>query len=246
MPEEPNLQRRSFLTGAAIGGAAATALGATALPAAAQTAPAPVPVPAPVVPVSTASPGYTLLTPDEAAFVEAMVDTMVPADQYSPKGTDIGINTYIDRAITSGWGRGDRLYRQGPWAEGTANQGYQAPLPPGDLYRVGIAAANAVCRDRFGKSFDQISNAERNTFLTELDQGKVTFPNGPSAKLWWGIVYQTVMEGMFSDPVHGGNHGKAGWKLVGFPGVIENNRNNIGAYLNKRYAPDPISIADMS
>ena len=35
------------------------------------------------------------------------------------------IATYIDRALAGSWGKGDRLYMQGPWARGTANQGYQ-------------------------------------------------------------------------------------------------------------------------
>jgi gluconate 2-dehydrogenase gamma chain len=42
------------------------------------------------------------LRPEEAAFVEAMVDTMIPADELSPKGTVIGINVFIDRALASG------------------------------------------------------------------------------------------------------------------------------------------------
>jgi hypothetical protein len=28
------------------------------------------------------------------------------------------------------------------------------------------------------------------------------------------------MEGMFSDPIYGGNRNKAGWRLIGFPGAI--------------------------
>ena len=28
-----------------------------------------------------------------------------------------------------------------------------------------------------------------------------------------------TMEGMFADPIYGGNKGFAGWRLVGFPGA---------------------------
>jgi hypothetical protein len=59
-----------------------------------------------------------------------LVDHMVPADELSPKGTEIGINIYIDRALAGGWGKGERLYMQGPWKLGTPSQGYQLPLTP--------------------------------------------------------------------------------------------------------------------
>ena len=77
------------------------------------------------------SPGYAFLNLDEAAFVEALVDHMVPADELTPKGTDIGINIYIDRALAGGWGKGDRLYMQGPWKPGVAEPGLPAAAHAG-------------------------------------------------------------------------------------------------------------------
>jgi len=69
-----------------------------------------------------AAEGYEFLNLDEAAFVEALVDHMVPADQLTPKGTEIGINIYIDRALGGAWGKGERLYMQGPWQVGLPTQ----------------------------------------------------------------------------------------------------------------------------
>ena len=77
---------------------------------------------------------------------------MVPADELTPKGTDIGINMYIDRALAGGWGKGDRIYMQGPWKQGVPSQGYQLPLTPAEFYRAGIAAANAHCVKTYGKT----------------------------------------------------------------------------------------------
>src|SRR5689334_23989011 len=61
---------------------------------------------------ASAAEGYAFFNLAETAFVEALVDHMVPADELSPKGTDIGINVYIDRALAGGWGKGERLYMQ--------------------------------------------------------------------------------------------------------------------------------------
>ncbi len=59
-------------------------------------------------------------------------------------------------------------------------------------------------------------------------------------------LYQTVMEGMFSDPIYGGNRNKAGWQLIGFPGAIAVHRENVEKYRDKKFPNDPVGIADMS
>jgi len=228
--------RRDFLKGAVVGGAAA-----------ATAAPAIVPEPAQAQQASApASPGYSFLNLEEAAFVEALVDHMVPADELTPKGTDIGINIYIDRALAGAWGKGDRLYMQGPWKTGAPSQGYQLPLTPAQLYRTGITATNAYCRKTYGKTFDRLDEKQREEVLVGLSTAKITFDNGLPVREFWGTVYQTVMQGMFSDPIYGGNRDKAGWKLIGFPGAIAVHRENIMKYRDKKFPADPVGIADMS
>jgi gluconate 2-dehydrogenase gamma chain len=233
------LGRRDFLKGAVVGGAAAATVNlpqsAEAQQGAAASAPAP-----------DAHPGYEFLNLDEQAFVEALVDHMVPADDLTPKGTDIGINIYIDRALASGWGKGERLYLQGPWKRGVPSQGYQLALTPAQLYRAGIAATNAHCRKAYGKPFDRLDDKQREEVLVGLSSGKLAFEDGLPARVFWTTVYQTVMEGMFSDPIYGGNRHKAGWRLIGFPGAIAVHRENVAKYRDKKFPADPVSIADMS
>ena len=232
--EDNGYNRRDFLKSAVIGGAAAAAATLPAQVAAQSNAAA-----APAA-------GYMYLTPEEAAFVETLVDHMVPADQHTPKGTALGINTFIDRALAGGWGKGDRLYMQGPWARGVPEQGYQLPLIPADLYRAGIAATNQHCVKTYGKPFDQIAEAQREELLKNLDGGKVVFDGGLSSRAFFSIVYQTVMEGMFADPIYGGNKDKAAWKMLGFPGVIQVNAQNSVKFKNKKFPNEPLGIADVS
>jgi gluconate 2-dehydrogenase gamma chain len=234
---EEGLGRRDFLKGAVVGGAAAaTTTTSLELTAAAQAQ-------QPAAPVAA---GYSFLNLEEAAFVEALVDHMVPADELTPKGTDIGVNIYIDRALAGAWGKGDRLYNQGPWKPGVPSQGYQLPLTPAQLYRAGITATNAYCGKTYGKPFERLDEKQREEVLLGLSSGKVAFEGGLPARVFWATVYQNVMEGMFSDPIYGGNRNKAGWKLIGFPGVIEVNRENVAKYLDKPFPTNPLSIADMS
>jgi gluconate 2-dehydrogenase gamma chain len=232
-----SFDRRAFLKSAVAGSAAAVTV---TLPQSAEAQQKPAPAAQP------STEGYTFLNLEEAAFVEALVDHMIPADEFSPKGTDMGINMYIDRALAGGWGKGDRLYMQGPWKTGVPSQGYQLPLTPAELYRAGIASANAYSVKTYGKTFAKITPAEREQFLVALQAGKVQFEKGPPARVFFGMVYQNVMEGMFSDPVYGGNRNKAGWKMIGFPGVIAVHAQNIEKYRDKRYVATPMGISDMS
>jgi gluconate 2-dehydrogenase gamma chain len=236
---EEGINRRDFLKGTLAGGAVATtaAVGFTPTQAQAQQKPAA---------AAPENPGYSFLNLEEAAFVEAVVDHMVPADQYSPKGTDMGINIYIDRSLAGGWGKGDRLYMQGPWKVGHPNQGYQLPLKPSELYRAGIAATNAYCKKTYSKTFDQLPEAQKQEVLVGLQGGKINFEGGLPARTFFGTMYQTVIEGMYSDPIYGGNRNKAGWKMIGFPGVVAVHAQNIEKFRDKKYTVEPLSIADLS
>jgi gluconate 2-dehydrogenase gamma chain len=240
---KPELDRRDFIKGAVVGGAAAA--GGTAALATSDVAQAQQPAPATAAAAPPAA-GYEFLNLDEAAFIEALVDHMVPADEISPKGTDLGVNIYIDRALAGGWGKGDRLYMQGPWKQGAPSQGYQLPLTPAQLYRAGIAATNAHCRKTYGQSFDRIEAAQREEVLTGLSTAKIDFDSGPPVRVFWATLYQTVVEGIYSDPIYGGNRNKAGWAIIGFPGVIAVHRDHVEQYRGKPFPNKPLSISDMS
>src|SRR5580700_2411040 len=177
--KKQGFDRRDFLKTAVVSGAAAAS--ATATIATPDTARAEQPAQAPPAPAEPA--GYAFLNLDEAAFVEALVDHMVPADEISPKGTDLGVNIYIDRALAGGWGKGDRLYMQGPWKLGSPSQGYQLPLTPAQLYRAGIAATNAHCRKTYGKTFDVLDEKQREEVLVGLSTAKFTFEGGPPVRV---------------------------------------------------------------
>src|SRR5215831_8500466 len=240
--DKPDLKvaRRDFLSGVGLAGAAAAL--SPAPPAMAQT-----PVQAKEQPIAPQAAGYTYFKPTEVQFIEALVDHMVPKDELTPSGTDIGIATYIDRALAGSWGKGDRLYMQGPWGKGTPNQGYQLPLTPAALFRVGIEGSNAYCRKTFGKTFDRCTSEQKETFLKDLSGDKITFEGGLPGRAFFDLLYQTVMEGMFGDPIYGGNKDKVAWKMLGFPGVLANNAGNVKKYNDgRRFPANPVSIADMS
>jgi gluconate 2-dehydrogenase gamma chain len=189
---------------------------------------------------------FRFFTPLEAAVLVALVDTLIPKDDVGPGGVEVGVPIFIDRELAGAYGRGARMYLDGPFGQGTPQQGYQLPLPPADLYRVGIADLNAWCvKTRGGKTFDQLSLADRAIALKAVEAGQAEFAQIP-ARTFFSVLLQNTMEGYFADPMYGGNRNGAVWKMIGFPGAIGMYGEVIEQYRNKPYAVEPKSIRDLS
>ena len=242
MPEDktndnPAIARRNFLLSA--GGAVAAGLTPGA-PAEAQQANAA----AQSTAASEPQPHLTL-TDAEAAFFSAAVDTMIPADELTPSGSDCGIVTFIDRQLASAWGGGAKMYRNGPFRKAAPEYGYQLPLTPRQFFTAGIAATNAWTRKTHGKDFDRLAVKEREDALKALEQGKAELGEF-DGKQFFEALLQITMQGFFADPIYGGNRNKVAWRMVGFPGLPATYANLIEAYREKRYVAEPQSIADFS
>lgn len=202
------------------------------------------PAPKPASPADEPVPVYEFLNGDEAAFVEAAIDTLIPADEVGPGALELGVAVFIDRQLNSGYGRGDRMYLQGPFIEGTPEQGYQLRMTPSELIRNGILDVNAHARAKYKRTFDALSEQDRIAVLTQLEKGEIELATVPTA-IFFHLLYDLTMQGYFADPLHGGNKGKASWKMIGFPGIGAMYADKIEAYRNKKYMTEPMSIQDL-
>jgi len=237
------IPRRKFLLGAGLAGTAvATGLAQPDAAVAQTQTPAPAPVAA--APAPQAEP-LLILNETEHAFVVAAVDTLIPADELSPSGSDCGCAVYIDRQLASAWGGGAKMYRAGPYFKGKPEQGYQLPLTPAEFFAAGIAATNEWSRKTYGKDFDRLDPDKRAEALTAMQEGKAEFVNF-SAKAFFARLLTLTMEGFFGDPIYGGNRNKVSWRMLGFPGLPATYANFIDEYRDKRYVAEPQSIADFS
>jgi gluconate 2-dehydrogenase gamma chain len=228
--------RRNFLLGAG------TAVAAGLAPAAAE-AQTTQPVSAAAGP-GDPEPLLTLIAAEHAFFVAA-ADTIIPADELSPSGSECGVATFVDRQLAGAYGSGARLYRDGPFPKGKPELGYQLPLTPREFFRAGVAAANAWTRKTYGKEFDRLSAPEREAALKAMEEGKAAF-SGFGSAMFFNALLQITMEGFFADPIYGGNRNMASWKMVGYPGLPATYREDIKKYFGKKYDKPPRSIIDFS
>jgi gluconate 2-dehydrogenase gamma chain len=235
------IPRRGFMLGAGI----AVATGLTPLAPPSELKAADRPSAETTAPASAEPEPFLILTATEAAFLSAAADTMIPADELSPCGTDCGVVIYIDRQLAGAYGAGAKMYRYGPFRRGKPEQGYQLALTPREYFATGIAAANEWSRASFGKEFDRLSTADRRAVLSAMEKGEAEFPS-VAARAFFARLHAIVMEGFFCDPMYGGNRNKAGWTMLGFPGLPATYADEVDAYVNKRYVAPPKSIADFS
>src|SRR6202012_3761938 len=192
---EDHVPRRQFLLRAGLAGSAIAA-GLTE-PAEAQQPPSAT-QPSPAT-TTTSQPArevdpFVVVTAVEAAFIIAAVDTLIPADELSPSGSDCGVAAFIDRQLGSAWGGGAKMYRAGPFVKGKPEQGYQLALTPREFFASGIAAANAWTRKTFAKDFDRLGAADRVTALKAMEDGKAEFENF-SSRAFFAQLHGITMAG---------------------------------------------------
>ena len=191
--------RRAFLKGAAAGAGALAGTGlapqAMAKPherhktAAADAAEAP-------AHMRASGEGHgAFLNDEDAATVMAFAERLMPGAPGMPGARDADVLNYIDLALA----------------------GAYADLQ--DFYRRGLAQLEAFCQQAHKASFARLDAARQDAVIAALEEGKATGFAWPTAQAFFNTLRTHTMEGMFADPVYGGNKDFAGWRLVGFPGA---------------------------
>lgn len=229
------LSRRAFFKLAGVT-AAGTAVQAHAL-AQGQTGSAPAPLPA-----SAHAEPYLFFNADEAAFIEAAVERLIPADDNGPGALDAAVPRFIDRQLAGAWGAGERLYRSGPWEQGEDNQGYQLPFTPSELFRTTLRAIRSDLERAGRGAFNRLTADQQDAYLKRLENGDADL-DGVPAKVFFESLLSMTVEGYFSDPVYGGNKDMGAWKMIGFPGAYASFYSLVDQH-GMLYTRPPISMGD--
>ncbi len=132
---------------------------------------------------------------DNAATIAAFAERLMPGAPGKPGASEAEVINYIDLALS----------------------GAYADLQ--DFYRRGLAQLDDYCRQTYNERFVRLDTARQDEVITALEEGKATGFTWPAAQAFFNTVRTHTIEGMFADPIYGGNKDFAGWRLVGFPGV---------------------------
>jgi len=199
-------------------------------------------IPAAADPPAVVRPGpWLYFTAEEAATVEALVDRLIPADDLTPGGRDLGCAVYIDRQLAGPQGRYEGRYMSGPFQTGTKQQGEQSPLTAAQHYRAALAALDRYCRDKYTRPFAQIADSDKDAVIGGLEHGRVELQGADSAA-FFKLLLTDTQNGFFADPIYGGNKDMAAWRMIGFPGARYDYRDWVERH-NERFPLPPVGIS---
>jgi gluconate 2-dehydrogenase alpha chain len=135
------------------------------------------------------------LNPFEARTATAIFERLFPADEQTPGATEIGVLDYVDHALAGAYR--DKI----------------------ETYRLGLRAVDAVARARHGAPFADCATDQQDQILADLERGELSGFDAPPPAAFFEMLRAHLQEGLFADPVHGGNRDKLGWKVLGHPGI---------------------------
>jgi gluconate 2-dehydrogenase gamma chain len=161
----------------------------------------------------------------EARVVSAASERIFPSDESGPGATEAGVVVYIDRQLAGPYGRDKYRYTKEPWVDSVPEHGNQSKATPREIYREGL---------RLLEDFPSLPGAGQDAKLRAIE--KTAF---------FQLLRRHTLEGMLSDPLHGGNAGMIGWQLIGYPGPRMSYREEIRKDTGEAWRRKPVSLADM-
>ncbi len=186
-------------------------------------------------------PTYLFFNAKEALFIEAACEQLIPADEHGAGALGAGVPNYLDKQLGGAWGAGERLYRSGPWAPGTASQGYQLPFTPAELFRTCLRAIDQQLSAK-NTPFHEMSADQKDQYLKSLESGAYELDGVPSA-IFFDMLLKMSIEGFFADPAYGGNKDMVAWRMIGFPGAYADYYEAIDKH-GVKFEREPMSLAE--
>jgi gluconate 2-dehydrogenase gamma chain len=180
----------------------------------------------------------SFFTQEEAETLDAIVARLIPGSEADPGAREACVPAFIDHKLASFESFATPTYFQPPFAKPVSGPtgpqagarksilvdakelpryGFQGSSTPQDSYRKGLATVDKIAKKKYGDRFSKLDEKTQTAFLADMEDGKVA--GFKKSKDFFNLVLEDIYEGMFSDPVYGGNRDLAGWKLVGYPGA---------------------------
>jgi len=184
-------------------------------------------------------------TAAEWQFVMAACDRLIPPEGKGPGALETNVPVFIDQQLNAGMG--NDIYLQGPFKiDAPATLGFQNSHSPQQMYRLGIKLAQQHSQQAHGKPFEQLSAAERDAMLHDLQKNVVDFAALGDASLkasqFFGQLLGDTKNGYLADPMYGGNKDMKAWVAIGYPGARAAYTEWVDQH-NVKYPLGPVSVS---
>jgi gluconate 2-dehydrogenase gamma chain len=81
--------------------------------------------------------------------------------------------------------------------------------------------------------FDRLKPEEQDAALKKIE-----------STLFFSLLRTHTIEGMFCDPMHGGNVDMVGWQMIGFPGPRPSNYSDVDKHFGEAFRPEPAGVRE--
>lgn len=174
---------------------------------------------------------------DKSQFdtIDAAAEQIFPKTEVGPGAKELLVAYYIDHQLAGSWGQNTKEYMSGPFKpqESVPEMGYQGHLKRQEIFNLGIEALNNESNKRFPSedsstvSFAGLEAEQQIEILKDFEADKVTLNGAVSASHFFALLRKATIEGVYADPLYGGNKNMQGWKMKNFPGHQMNMKDAI-------------------
>ena len=180
----------------------------------------------------------SFFTAAEARGVDAFTARLIPGSTDDPGAREACVTNYIDRKLAEHKSFATTTYFHPPFAKPAKDRqpgfsgdtvyvdedeldryGFQSSLTPQQAYRLGLKELDAYSHTLHHLPFEGLSPGQQDAIIGDLEDDKVKSFVKPTGGGFFDMLLNDTYEGMFADPIYGGNRDFAGWKLVGYPGA---------------------------
>lgn len=176
---------------------------------------------------------------EDFVVLEQATERIYPEDENGPGAIELGVPYFIDKQLANPWGINGRDYRQGPFVPTDTLE--QTRQTRGEVFIEGLRRMNQVSQERFQTSFDTAEEEQQIEILQDFADGNVEM-KGVASNVFFNLLRMTTLEGVYADPMYGGNRNMAGWKMKEFPGSVASYADVVEEeeFINM----EPISLTD--
>ena len=139
--------------------------------------------------------------------IDAAVEQIFPKTDVGPGAKELLVAYYIDHQLAGNWGLNSKEYMSGPFHPGEATElfGHQTHLNRQQIFNLGIEALNEEAHKRHEANFYEIEEEDQIAILTAFDEDEVTLKGAVSASYFFKLLRGATLEGVYADPLYGGN-----------------------------------------
>jgi gluconate 2-dehydrogenase gamma chain len=137
------------------------------------------------------------LTSAEMTTLKAVLSRLIPKDKLGPGAVEAHVHIYIDQQLA----------------------GYYKDLLP--TYQKYLPMFETAASSMGAAPFAKLSHSQQDALLKQFEAGQPPGTTSPDTSLTglFQLLLEHTREGMFADPMYGGNYKFAGWDLIGYPGI---------------------------